>query len=59
MQKIKNINGVDPEKNVSQTDRQTDGQMARTDFIGPLLQRWRLDHVFQKFGNKMFLNYLA
>ena len=39
--------------------RQTDGQMNRTDFLGPLSQRWRLDHVFQNFENKMFLNYLA
>ena len=28
---------VDPEENVSQTVGQTDGQMNRTDFIGPLL----------------------
>ena len=35
MQKIKNIHRVDPEKNVSQTDRQRDRQMNRTDFIGP------------------------
>ena len=42
-----------------QTYRQTDGQMPRTDFIGPLLQRWRFDRVFQKFENKIFLNYLA
>ena len=42
-----------------QIDRQTDRQMNRTDFIGPLPQRWRLDHVLQKFENKMFLNYLA
>ena len=45
MQKIKNIHWIDPEKNVSQTvrqtdkqTRQTDGQMNRTDFIGPLPQ---------------------
>ena len=55
---MKNIHCVDPEKNVSQTDRQKDGLMNRTDFIGPLLQRWRLDHAFQKFENKI-LNYLA
>ena len=42
-----------------QKDRQTDGQMNRTDFLGSLLQRWRFDHVFQKFVNKIFLNYLA
>ena len=49
---------VDPAKNVSRTDRQTDrqkdGLMNRTDFIGPLWQRWRFDHVFQKFENKIF-----
>ena len=28
---------VDPEENASQTDGQTDGQINRTDFIGPLL----------------------
>ena len=39
-----------------QTGRQTDGQMNRTDFIGPLPQRWRFDHVFGKFENKVFLN---
>ena len=59
MQKIKNIHRLDPVKNVSQTDRQTDGQMKRTDFIGPLPQRWRFDHVFRKFEKKIFLNYLA
>ena len=32
-------------------DRQPDGQMNRTDFTGPLPQRWRFDHVFWKFGN--------
>ena len=57
MQKIKNIHYVDPEKNVSQTDAQADGQMTRTDFIGPLPQSWRSDHVFQKLENKIFLNY--
>ena len=57
---------VDPEKNVidrqasRQTSRQTDkdGLMNSTDFIEPLLQRWRFHHVFQKFENKT-LNYLA
>ena len=43
MQKIKNIHWVDPEKNVlqagRQADRQVDGLMNRSDFIGPLLQR--------------------
>ena len=47
MQKIKKTHRADPEKNVSQTD-----------FIGPLPQRWRFDHVFRKF-EKIFLNYLA
>ena len=37
-------------------DRQTAGQMNRTDFIGPL-ERWRFDRVFRKFENKIFLNY--
>ena len=41
------------------TDRKTDGQMNRTDFIGPLPQSWRFDHVFPKFESKLFLNYLA
>ena len=38
------------------TDRWTD---KRTDFIGPLLQRWGFDHVFRKFDNKIFINHLA
>ena len=59
MPKIKNIHWVDPEKNVLQTDKQTDGQMNRTDFIGPFPRRWRFDQVFQKFENKILLNYLA
>ena len=63
MQKIKKIDGVDPEKNASQTDGRTDGrtyrQTNRTDFIGSLPQRWWFDHVFRKFENKIFLNYLA
>ena len=43
-----------------QMDRQTvDGQIKRIDFIRPLLQSWRLDHVSQKFENKNFLNYLT
>ena len=41
------------------TDRQTDAQINRTDFAGPLLQRWSFHHVFQIFENKIFLNYLA
>ena len=63
MHKSKNIHRVDPEKNVSQTERQTDrqtnGQINRTDYIGPFLQKWRFDHVFQEFENKIFLNHLA
>ena len=55
MQNVKKIHWVDPEQNVSQTGRQTDGQSNRTDFIGPLPQRWRFDHVFWKFENKIFL----
>ena len=34
-------------------ERQTDGHMNWSDFIGPLLQRWRFDHVFWKFKNKI------
>ena len=41
----------------TQTDRQTDGLMNKSDFIGHLLQKWRFDHVFQKFESKI-LNYL-
>ena len=29
------------------------------DLIGLLPQRWRFDHVFRKFENKILLNYLA
>ena len=52
MQKILKIHTVDLEENVSQTDgqtdgQQTDGQMNRTDFIGPLMQSWRFSHVFR------------
>ena len=43
MQKIKKIHQVDPEKNASQIDGQTDGLMRRTDFIGAFLERWRFD----------------
>ena len=39
-------------------DRQTDGQMNRTDFIGPLPQRWSFHNVSQKFENKTFLIWL-
>ena len=42
-----------------QTDGQTDGLVNKTEFIGPLPQRWRFDHVFQKLENKIFLNYLG
>ena len=37
-----------------QADKQTDGRTNRTDFKGPLPQRWRFN-VFQKFKNKVFL----
>ena len=59
MQKIKKTHRVNPGKNASQTAGQTDGQMNRTNFIGPLPQRWRFDHVFRKFENKISLNHLA
>ena len=49
MQKIKKTHQVYPEKNASEVDRQTDVWTNRTDFIGLLSQRWRFDHVFQKF----------
>ena len=41
------------------TDRQTNGQTNRTDFIRPLSQRRRFDHFFWNFENKIFWNYLA
>ena len=42
MQKIKKIYRADPEKmRHRRTDRQTDGQMNCSDFIGTLPQRWR------------------
>ena len=44
---------------MSQTDRRTNGAMNRNDYMEPLPQRCRLDHVFQKFENKIFLNYLV
>ena len=34
------------------TDRQTDGQTNKTDFIGPFPQSERFDHVLPKFENK-------
>ena len=40
-------------------ERQTDGQMNWTDLIGPLLQRWRFDHVFWKFKNKIFFKIIV
>ena len=36
------------------TDRQTNGQTNRTDFIRPLSQRRRFDHFFWNFENKIF-----
>ena len=36
------------------TDRQTDGQTNRIDFIGPFPQRWRFDHVLLKNSNITF-----
>ena len=58
MQNIKKTHGVDHEKKCV-TDEQTDGQANRTDFIEPPSQRWRFDHVFQKFENKISLNYFV
>ena len=56
MEKIKKIQWADPEENASQmdrqTDRQTDGQMNRSDFIGTIPQKWRFNHVSQKFRIK-------
>ena len=40
-----------------QTGRQTDGQMNWTDFVRPLPQSWRLNHVFRKFENKTWKQY--
>ena len=55
MQKILKIHRVDPEENAS---KQIDRQMNKTDFIGPLLQSWRFNHVFGnsriKFGNNQY-----
>ena len=59
MQNIKKTHKVDSEKNASQTNGQTDRQMNRSDFIGRYPQGWRFDHVFRKFQNKIFLNYLS
>ena len=41
------------------TERQTSRQTNRTNFIGPLPQRWKSDHVFQKFENKIYLNHFS
>ena len=49
--KIKKIHWV--VKNVSHTDGQAE-RMNWTDFTGPLPQKWRFDHVFQKCENKIF-----
>ena len=38
----------------SKTDGQTDVQMNRTDFIGPLPQSSTLSQVFLKFKNKIW-----
>ena len=54
MQKIKKIHREDLAENASQTYRQTDGQMNRTDFTGALQQSWRLNHIFRKFENKIW-----
>ena len=58
MQKILKIHRVDPEENASQTFRQADGQMNRTDFKGFLPQSWRFNHAFCKFkirsGNNQY-----
>ena len=31
-------------------------KMKRTDFIGPLPQRWKFDHAFQKFEKEIWLD---
>ena len=58
MQKIKKIHLIEPEENALKMDGLTDRWTDEHDFVGPLPQRWRFD-VFQKFENKVFLNYLA
>ena len=58
MYKIKKTHLVKRCVTDGRTDRQTYGQRNRTDFIGPLPQGWRFDHVFRKFENNIFLNYL-
>ena len=37
-------------------DIQTDGETNRTDFIGPLPQRWRFNHASFKLENNVFLD---
>ena len=60
MQNIQKIHEADLEKNASLTDEQTNKWMDEKDwFYRTLLQRWKFDHVFRKYENKTFLNYLA
>ena len=40
-------------RKMHQTDEQTNRQTNWTGFIGPLPQRWRFHHAFQKFENKI------
>ena len=54
VQKIMKIHVGDPEKNASQTDGQIDEWTNRTNFLGPLAQRWRFDRVFKNIENKIF-----
>ena len=57
MQNNNKIHRVDPDKNVLETNGQTDRWMDKRTELLP--QRWRFDHVFQKFENKIFINYLV
>ena len=41
------------------TERQTGGLTNRTNFLGPLTQNWKFDRVFQKFEDKIYLNYFS
>ena len=59
MQKILKFHCGNPEENASKTDEQRDGQVNRTNFIGPLQQRLSFHHVIWNFENKMFLDYFA
>ena len=34
--------------------RKTYGQTNKNDFIGPIPQRWRFDHILPKFENNSF-----